>query len=39
MPLMNFISLTEPLGPPSPEAPLSETTITIVLSRRSYSSR
>ena len=25
MPLANFISLTEPLGPPSPLAPLSET--------------
>ena len=32
MPLANFISLTEPLGPPSPDAPLSETTTIMVLS-------
>ena len=39
MPLRNFISLTEPSGPPSPLAPLSETTITIVFSRLPVSSR
>jgi hypothetical protein len=32
-PLANFISLTEPFGPPSPLAPLSETTMTSVFSR------
>jgi hypothetical protein len=32
MPLKNLFSLTEPLGPPSPLAPLSETSITMVLS-------
>ena len=31
---MNFISLTEPLGPPSPDAPLSETRTTRVFSRQ-----
>ena len=39
MPLANFISLTDPFGPPSPEAPLSETTITRVFSRQPNSSR
>ena len=39
MPLKNFISLTEPFGPPSPLAPLSETTTTIVLSSWSISAR
>ena len=39
MPLANFISLTEPFGPPSPLAPLSETTMTIVFSRWPVSSR
>jgi hypothetical protein len=39
MPLANFISLTDPSGPPSPEAPLSETTMTSVLSRCPVSSR
>ena len=33
MPFMDFISLTEPSGPPSPLAPLSETT-TMSVSRR-----
>ena len=33
MPFMNSISLTEPSGPPSPLAPLSETTMIIVFSR------
>ena len=33
MPLANSISFTEPSGPPSPLAPLSDTTITIVFSR------
>ena len=32
MPLKNLFSLTEPFGPPSPLAPLSETRTTIVLS-------
>ena len=32
MPLANFISLTEPFGPPSPLAPLSDTTTTRVFS-------
>ena len=39
MPFMNFISLTEPSGPPSPLAPLSETTMTRVFSRCPVSSR
>ena len=39
IPLANFISLTEPLGPPSPLAPLSETTMTMVFSRCSVASR
>jgi hypothetical protein len=39
MPFANFISLTDPSGPPSPLAPLSETTITIVFSRCPDSSR
>ena len=39
MPLTNSISLTDPSGPPSPEAPLSETTTTIVFSRWPISSR
>ena len=39
MPLANLFSLTEPLGPPSPLAPLSETTTTIVFSRWPVSSR
>ena len=33
MPFANSISLTEPSGPPSPLAPLSETTMIIVFSR------
>ena len=33
MPFANFISLTEPFGPPSPDAPLSDTSTTIVFSR------
>ncbi len=33
MPFMNSISLTDPSGPPSPLAPLSETTMIIVFSR------
>ena len=32
MPLKNLFSLTEPFGPPSPLAPLSETRTTMVLS-------
>ena len=32
MPLADFISLTEPFGPPSPPAPLSDTTTTRVFS-------
>ena len=32
-PLKNLFSLTDPFGPPSAEAPLSETTITSVFSR------
>ena len=32
MPLKNLFSLTEPFGPPSPLAPLSETSTMIVLS-------
>jgi len=39
MPFANFISLTDPSGPPSPLAPLSDTTITIVFSRCPDSSR
>ena len=39
MPLANFISLTEPFGPPSPLAPLSETTTTRVFSSCSVCSR
>ena len=39
MPLENLFSLTEPFGPPSPLAPLSETTMTIVLSSWPISSR
>ena len=39
MPLTNLFSLTDPFGPPSPLAPLSETTITSVLSRCPVSSR
>ena len=38
-PLMNFISFTEPFGPPSPLAPLSETTTIIVFSSSSFASR
>ena len=38
-PLANFISFTEPFGPPSPLAPLSETTRMSVFSSRSFSSR
>ena len=32
-PFANFISFTDPFGPPSPLAPLSETRTTIVFSR------
>ena len=39
MPLKNLFSLTEPFGPPSPLAPLSETSTTIVLSSCPLSSR
>ncbi len=39
MPLAILFSFTEPFGPPSPDAPLSETRMTIVLSRWSVSSR
>lgn len=39
MPFVNFISFTEPSGPPSPLAPLSETTIRMVFSRWPISSR
>ena len=39
IPLANLFSLTDPFGPPSPLAPLSETTITIVFSRWPVSSR
>ena len=39
IPFANFISLTDPSGPPSPLAPLSEITITIVFSRCPVSSR
>ncbi len=38
-PFANFISLTEPFGPPSPLAPLSETTTIIVLSSSLLDSR
>ena len=38
-PLKKRHSLNEPLGPPSPLAPLSETTITSVLSSSPDSSR
>src|SRR4029450_8934985 len=39
MPLKNLFSLTDPLGPPSPLAPLSETSITMVFSSSPDSSR
>ena len=39
IPLKNLFSLTEPFGPPSPEAPLSETNTTIVFSSCPASSR
>ena len=39
IPLANFISFTDPLGPPSPLAPLSDTTMIIVFSRCPVSSR
>ena len=39
IPFIIRISLTEPFGPPSPLAPLSETRTTIVFSRSSMSSR
>ena len=39
MPFKNLFSLTEPLGPPSPLAPLSETRMIIVFSSCSVSSR
>ena len=39
MPLTILFSLTEPFGPPSPLAPLSETTMTSVFSRWPVSSR
>ena len=39
MPFANNISLTEPSGPPSPLAPLSDTRITSVFSRCPDSSR
>ncbi len=39
MPLMNLYSLTDPLGPPSPLAPLSDTRITRVFSRWPVSSK
>ena len=39
MPFANCISLTDPSGPPSPLAPLSDTRITIVFSRCPDSSR
>ena len=39
MPLANIISLTDPFGPPSPLAPLSDTTMTMVFSRCPDSSR
>ena len=37
--LKNRFSLTEPFGPPSPDAPLSDMTMTIVLSICPLSSR
>ena len=39
MPLKNLFSLTDPFGPPSPLAPLSDTTMTMVFSRCPDSSR
>ncbi len=39
MPLMNLFSFSEPFGPPSPLAPLSETNTIIVFSSCSVSSR
>ena len=39
IPLANLFSLTDPFGPPSPLAPLSETRMTIVFSRWPVSSR
>ena len=39
MPLMNLFSFSEPFGPPSPLAPLSETSTIIVFSSCSVSSR
>ena len=39
IPLKNLFSLTDPFGPPSPEAPLSETRTMIVLSSCPVSSR
>ena len=39
IPLANTFSLTDPSGPPSPLAPLSDTRITIVFSRWPVSSR
>ena len=38
-PFRNFISFTDPFGPPSPDAPLSDTSTTSVFSRQPYSSR
>ena len=37
--LKNLFSLTDPFGPPSPEAPLSDTSTMIVLSSWPVSSR
>ena len=39
IPLKNLFSLTDPLGPPSPLAPLSETSTTIVFSSSPICSR
>ena len=39
MPFIISISLTDPFGPPSPLAPLSETRTTMVLSNWSISAR
>ena len=39
MPLNILFSLTDPFGPPSPLAPLSDTRMTMVLSRCPDSSR
>ena len=39
IPLKNLFSLTDPFGPPSPLAPLSDTSTTIVFSRSPDSSR